>query len=160
MSEPTSSWVCVRLSPTLGNLGWTTGMSATYFLSFSCEVGLASKYSVALLPSFRMWEKPWRRASAGLSPWLWAWHWFQLSTMVFIHGRGKREEDHLPSGLPSMGYVPFQPLFFSAVKSPFDTVLFCFFSVFNMYSFLSELRFLSWVGKVRQNITPLSFLSS
>lgn len=159
MSEAMFTWDCLSLSPILGNLGWTTGTSATYFLSFSCEVELASKSSVALLHSFRMWEKPLEKGlSWPISPWLWAWHWFQLNTLIFIHGSGKREEDHLPSGLPSVGYVPFQPLSFSAVKGLFDTVF--FLSVFNMYSFLSDLRFLSWVGKVRQNITPLSFLSS
>lgn len=143
MSEPTFAWVCLCLSPILGNLGWTTGMSATYFLSFSCEVELASKYSVTLLHSFRMWEKPLEKGLSWPSPldcepgidisWI---LWF----LYLVVERGKRTI-----------YPPAFPVWAMCLSSHFlqcsqKSLWYCFFfSVFNMYSFFirAQISFLS-----------------
>lgn len=142
MSELKFTWGCFPSLPSSPTL-WSELDSQNVgcmFLFLSCEVKVAFKDTVPL-----SCERNLGRAASAVpfSPWLWAWHCpFKHDTMVSILGSRDGDDDYASSGLPVWPFC--LSGLFSSVQSK-KSLSILLFALFNTYSFLSELRFFSWV---------------
>lgn len=137
---------------------WWSGLdnrNACYIFPVSSLWSKSSFYVFCGLPSFlqnvreTFREKPQLLLHLSLTVSLILW----LFDMVMRIGKRTIH----PLAFPAWAMCLSSP--FPSVQSKVPFYSDFFFVFFNMHSFLSELRFLSWASKVRQNTTQLSFLS-